>query len=153
MPRTSLKCFVVTLCALLLTACSGGTLVPTKPEISIRNVEIIELGLDEQVFRFNLNAFNPNAIPLPMSGLDFVLTFSGISVGEGRTDQSTTLAANTITELPIQVTTNLLQTKDAFKDILSGGGLNFDYEMKGDIRFLSALKSIPFSVKGNLLDR
>lgn len=136
---------------LLLSACSNGKILPQSPDISVQGVEIVELGLDTQTFRFNLDAFNPNKFGLPLKGIDFVLKFSGITVGQGISDQSLTLAANAATTVPVLVSTNLLETRDSFSTILQGGGLNFDYEMSGKIQLLSSITSVPFSVKGNLL--
>ena len=57
----------------LLSACATDSVLPESPEITVKGVDILELGLDRQRFQFNLNAYNPNKFGLPLNGVSFNL--------------------------------------------------------------------------------
>ena len=135
-----------------LTACSTTGVLPESPEISVTNVEIVEVGLDEQVFLFNLDAYNPNKFDVPLNGVEFVLKLSDVEVGKGLSQQDVTLASAGNTNVPVEVTTNLADSLENFKALLLTGGLKMDYEMDGKLRLVGESVGIPFTVKGSLIE-
>ena len=137
---------------LLLASCSSNGVLPESPEVSIMNVEIVELGIDKQTFLFNLNAYNPNNFGLPLQGVEFDLGLSDVNVGNGFSNQSLTLESLTDTVIPVSVETNLVETVDNFKTLFLTGGLKMEYELSGKLKLVGESVGIPFSVNGKLID-
>ncbi len=147
----------VAVVAVLLSGCAGLSKKPEAPKLSVLSVKPIGLNLKSQVFRFNLNAFNPNSFKLPLQKIDFVARFSGIDVGEGSTTDGVTLSPNGDTAFSMDVATDLSKLVTNFGDLFKAKGLNFDYELDGKMRFIdSSLFSglaVPFKLNGNLLEK
>ena len=136
----------------LLSACATDSVLPESPEITVKGVDILELGLDRQRFQFNLNAYNPNKFGLPLNGVSFNLKLSDVEVGQGFSDQSITLASQADTIIPVEVETSLVETLDDFKNLLLSGGLKPEYEMSGNLKLVGESIGIPFTVQGKLLE-
>ena len=135
-----------------LSACSTQGVLPDSPEIQVSNVEIVEIGFDQQVFLFNLDAYNPNKFDVPLNGVEFVLRLSDVEVGQGLSQQDVTLVSAGNTNIPVEVTTNLADSMDNFKELFLSGGLKMDYEMDGKLRLVGESVGIPFTLRGNLVD-
>ena len=137
---------------LFLSSCSSNSILPESPQITIHNVEIVELGIDKQTFLFNLNAYNPNKFGLPLQGVDFDLGLSDVNVGNGFSNQSLTLTALADTVIPVSVETNLVETVDNFKTLFLTGGLEMEYQLSGKLNLVGESIGIPFTVTGKLLE-
>ena len=143
---------LVAITMMFLASCSSNGVLPESPEITIQNVEIVELGIDKQTFLFNLSAYNPNNFGLPLQGVEFDLGLSDVSVGSGFSDQSLTLTSLTDTVIPVSVETNLVETVDNFKTLFLTGGLKMEYQLSGKLKLVGESIGIPFSVNGKLLE-
>ncbi len=151
-------CFGVLVCALLLTACAGGTIKkPSSPKLSVVSVEPVSLKFDEQVFRFDLNAFNPNGFKLPIQKIDFIARISGVEIGQGLTSEALTLVPNGDTPFSMEVKTDLSKVINSIGDLFKTGGLNLEYQLEGKMRFVDGGLfdgiGIPFDLSGNLLEK
>ncbi len=152
-----LKLVGVALCALLLTACAGGAIKkPSSPKLSVVGVEPVSLKFNEQVFRFNLSAFNPNGFKLPIQKIDFIARVSGVEIGQGLTSEALTLVPNADTPFSMEVKTDLSKVINGIGDLFKAGGLNLDYQLQGKMRFVEGGLfdgiGIPFNLSGNLLE-
>ena len=143
---------LLTITMMFLASCSSNGVLPEYPNITIQNVEIVELGIDKQTFLFNLSAYNPNNFGLPLQGVDFDLGLSDVNVGSGFSNQSVTLASLSDTLIPVSVETNLVETVDNFKALFLTGGLKMDYQLSGKLKLVGKTIGIPFSVNGKLLE-
>ena len=137
---------------LTLTGCATDSVLPTAPEISVTDAEVLEIGLDSQTFRILLDAYNPNKFGLPLTGVEFDLSISGITVGRGISEQSVSLVSQGNTPIAVDVETNLADTLDGFGSQLIGGDLKLDYQLDGKLIIVGESTGIPFTVNGNLLD-
>ena len=144
------KCLFISLALMILAACSSNQVLPEAPKVNVVSAAPSELGLDSQVFIFNLEATNPNKFDLPLKGVEFTLHLSDIKVGEGKSNQSVNLVSGVATAFPVEVTTDLASTAVDLKSLFSSGGLNLDYSLEGKMLILGQA-GIPFSLQGNLL--
>ena len=79
---------------MLVSACAGTRVNTEAPKITVSSLEPIELGSDQQVFRFALDAFNPNEFDLLVRGVDFVTRISGVEIARGFSENSVAIPAN-----------------------------------------------------------
>jgi LEA14-like dessication related protein len=148
-PKTLLILFIS---IVVFTGCSSNGVLPESPEISVHDVDIVEIGLNNQKFLFNLNAFNQNKFALPIRGIEFDLSLSDVKVGSGFGGEDISLASASNTLIPVEVETNLVESVDNFKKLFLSGGLNLEYKMTGKLQLVGESIGIPFSVTGNLME-
>jgi LEA14-like dessication related protein len=146
------RTIVLAISIIFLVSCSSNGVLPESPEVTIQNVEIVELGINKQTFLFNLNAYNPNNFGLPLQGVEFDLGLSEVNVGSGFSNQSLTLTSLTDTVIPVRVETNLVETVDNFKTLFLTGGLKIEYQLSGKLKLVGESIGIPFTVNGKLLE-
>ena len=155
--KTLFRLITLAVVAILLTGCASISHKPEAPKLSVLGIKPVGLNSKNQVFRFKLNAFNPNAFKLPLQKIDFIARFSGIEVGEAATTEGVTLSPNGDTEFSMDVATDLSKIVTNIGDLFKAKGLNFDYELDGKMRFIDASLfnglAVPFKLNGNLLEK
>ena len=128
---------------------------PKTPVLSVVDIAPVEMSFNKQVFRFTLNAFNPNTFKLPLQNIQFTTRFSGVDVGQGSLNEAITLAPNSNNEISMDIHTDLSKLIKNVGDLFKKQGLNFDYELDGNMTLLNSGitggTSIPFQLTGNLL--
>jgi LEA14-like dessication related protein len=68
---------------MLWTACASVKLVPEKPEVALRNVELGKVSLTEVELHATLDVLNPNDYPLNLTGIDYQVDALGLTLGKG----------------------------------------------------------------------
>ncbi len=138
-----------------LSACATNSIAPQAPKIKVSSVKPSKLGLTGQSFVFTLSAENPNLFSLPIAATDFTARFNGQDVAEGTTDTKVVLPANGAADIVVTVDTNLMSSMQGMWKQLATGKLDFSYELEGAMKvdYGIAPFSVPYSVKGNLLDK
>ena len=138
---------------MLVSACAGTRVNTEAPKITVSSLEPIELGSDQQVFRFALDTFNPNEFDLLVRGVDFVTRISGVEIARGFSENSVAIPANGNTTLEIDVTTDLARVVSDLKSLFTSSTLNLNYEMEGSLHLVGDSDGIPFNLSGDLFSR
>lgn len=83
-----------------LSGCGTGmsnnpfaALKPVSPEISLKNFELVKMGLSEQTYRLRLHIKNPNAFPLPIQTLNYQLFLNNKPFFKGANNEPVTIPA------------------------------------------------------------
>jgi LEA14-like dessication related protein len=121
---------------LLLSGCSLVQPEPLEPPaVNLRGLELQAMGINSQVFRVRLSLFNPNSVPLKVSGGEVALEIAGVSAAKGRTLDPFTVAAGAEQEVEILVSTHLLRDAPALLGVLTGGsaGEGLEYRLSGHV--------------------
>tara|TARA_R110002096_G_scaffold154_3_gene721 strand:+ start:4844 stop:5290 length:447 start_codon:yes stop_codon:yes gene_type:complete len=121
--------------ALILSSCASlpeGLLA--APDISLRNVNVMGLGIDGQTFLLTFDASNPNAIALPVKYIAYGLELDGKHFASGKTASEFTIPANGTASFAISVDLNLLRTAPELLFVVRDG----------------TRRDIPYAVKGEL---
>lgn len=94
-----------------LTACASlpENLI-AKPEVELRDVQILGLGFRNQTFLLSFDISNPNPFPLPVNHVSYGVELDGQRFASGETTSSFTVPAGSGSEFSISVDLNLLQT-------------------------------------------
>lgn len=116
-----------------------------SPEVELRDVRIVGMGLKSQTFLLSFAAKNPNAFPLPVRGISYGLKLDGQRFASGQTVSNFTVPAAGEADFAISVDLNLLQTAPQLLSIVRDGTRqDLLYELDGqfavDIPLAPAVK-------------
>jgi LEA14-like dessication related protein len=78
-----MKSFLFIVLSVLGTACASMQLVPEKPEVALRNVELGKVSLTEVELHATLDVINPNDYALNLTGIDYQVDALGMTLGKG----------------------------------------------------------------------
>ena len=100
--------------ALALTALvllSGCATLPQlqPPGVSLERIELLQLGFDQQRFGLELEVSNPNGVALPITGLRYGLTVSGIELGNGASTERMRIPANGNTRVQLELSVDAVR--------------------------------------------
>lgn len=121
--------------SLVLSSCATlpeGLL--SAPDISLKNVDVMGLGLNGQTFLLSFEASNANPVALPVSHIAYGLKLDGKHFASGETASEFTIPANGTTDFAISVDLNLLRTAPELLFIVRDG----------------TRRDIPYAVEGRL---
>lgn len=124
----------ITACLLLLLS-SCATLSPNfdKPALNITRISMVPTGNLEARFKIGVRLTNPNALPLPLSGMSFDVALQGFNVISGVTSNLSTLPAYGEKEFEVEASTNLIQSFRLFNQFLNKPMDALDYTFKAKL--------------------
>lgn len=133
----------------LLTACASTGDVISAPNVSLRNVEVTDLGFSGQTFLLGFDVTNPNPFPLPVSTVSYGVELDGHRFASGSTGGNFTVPASGDTGFAISVELDLLKTapqllylvRDSLKSNIPyelNGQFGLDIPMVDPVRFKSS---------------
>lgn len=99
----------LSLAALVLLAGCASLPQLQPPGIALERIELLQLGFNEQRFGLELEVTNPNGIPLPISGIRYGLTVSGIELGTGASTEPMRIAANGSSRVQLELSVNAVR--------------------------------------------
>lgn len=138
---------------IFIACCSSiPTHKPIAPEVSIANVEPLNLSLSGQKLLFTLKVKNPNAYDLPMKSLSFIASLAGEDVATGSSTGRVTIPANGEALVDISVVAglkNLVKQLKSITNSANGNDFNLDYGVKGVLRLSNWPTAIPFNHSGD----
>ncbi len=101
---------VLLLTTVLLSSCASLDNVVSAPTVSLRNVQVEDIGFDSQTFILSFDVRNPNPFPLPVKSINYGVKLDGHRFASGEAASSFTIAAGGDGAFAISVDVNLLQT-------------------------------------------
>jgi len=119
--------------------------------MSVADLQIKHLGLNEQAFTIRVKVDNPNAFALPIAGLNYGLNVMGIDVAAGQTSGGVRVQAKNSDFIDINLSTNLIKAVPDIAKALANNGGNLDYGFNGNVNLDNPLiKNVPFNKNGTL---
>jgi LEA14-like dessication related protein len=146
-----LACFLGSWAALaLLAGCSPLGQKLESPELSLLGIQMLSTDMFAQKFRVRVLVRNPNALEIPVRGLDYTIFLMGDSFAEGVSSDRFLLPANGEAEFDMLVTTNFVSSFGRLLSRVSGGKLqDLRYEISGEVLVdKGMIRKIPFSHQG-----
>ena len=105
-----------------------------KPDVQLREVQVIGLGFKNQTFLLSFDIHNPNPYPLPVSHISYVVRLDGQRFASGRTQSDISVPAGGDTEFAISVELDLLTTAPRLLSIVREGvRRDIAYELEGEL--------------------
>lgn len=118
-----------------LTACASlPESVISSPEIELRDVQVMGLGFDSQIFLLSFDISNPNPFPLPVKHVRYGVRLDGQRFASGATESSLSVPAGGATQFAISVELDLLTTAPQLLTILRAGTRrDIPYALEGEL--------------------
>jgi LEA14-like dessication related protein len=134
---------------LILAALQACTAVPgliERPRISVQDVSLQNLSLQQGSALIRLSLTNPNQFPIPLRGVRYALNLNGRQVANGAQMQNRNINANETVAVDIPVQMNMTELFRVVPVVLQQGGAQ--YELQGEISL--PLINVPFSRRGGI---
>lgn len=146
------KIGVIAAATLLLGACASLDNLVSAPGVSLRNVHVESLGLNEQTFLLSFDVTNPNPFPLPISQISYGVELDGHRFASGETIGDITVPARSDGEFAISVDLNLLKTAPQLLFIVRDGVRDdIPYKLEGELGFdIPYTKPVQFENVGEI---
>lgn len=121
-----------------------AALKPVAPEVSLKNFELVKVGLTEQTYRLRLYIKNLNAFPLPIQNLNYQLFVNNKPFFTGSNNQPVTIPAFGDGYVETNINSNIAQVVEGWQEWLSLAKQSVDYRLTGDVGISSYAIPIPF---------
>lgn len=139
------------LAALAALALAGCAALPTNlktPEVSFVSLRAVEASVFEQKLEVRMKVHNPNAIELPVNGLDVDMELAGEPFARGESARQFVVPANGEAEFDMNVTANAMNALLKIAGDKSGA---VEYKLKGKLSTkIGLLRTIPFEESGRM---
>lgn len=118
-----------------LTACASvPENVISSPEVELRDVQVMGLGFDNQIFLLSFDISNPNPFPLPVKHVRYGVRLDGQRFASGEAESSLSVPAGGETEFAISVELDILRTAPQLLTILRAGTRrDIPYALEGEL--------------------
>jgi LEA14-like dessication related protein len=136
--------------SLALAGCSALPINLETPEVSFVGIRGLEANFFEQRLEVRMLVKNPNAVELPVNGLDVDVELADEPFAKGVSAREFVVPANGEAEFDMIVTAN---AANAILKIVGSGGQHGEigYKLKGKLSTrLGLLRTIPFEESGTL---
>jgi len=154
MQRNRIQCplrLFVLLAAVIVGGCSTLARSIESPTLSLSQVKMLESNLLEQRYRLTLRVQNPNAIALPVKGMNYSVKFADVDFASGVTPSAFRIPANGEQLVDIDVSTNLLRSAQQLMRYLQNDHDSLDYQLSGSIQVdLPFVGAVPFNKSGTV---
>ena len=135
-----------------LLALPGCATLPTHletPDVSFVSLRAVEASVFEQKLEVRMKVSNPNAVELPVNGLDVDIELAGEPFAHGTSARQFVVPANGEAEFDMNVTANAAAA--LLKIAGEKGGDAIDYRLKGRLSTkVGLLRTIPFDESGSV---
>lgn len=145
--------FPASLGLVLMVAMLGGCASlpggPQPPNVSLADVQPLDMGLFEQRYRLRLRIQNPNAEPLRVQAMDYALELNGRDFGRGVSPRPFIVPGYGEEVVTVDVVSNISRVLD---QVLGLGGVEqLSYRLSGSLRVADAwFGRVPFEYRGDL---
>lgn len=104
------------------------------PQLQLRDVQVMGLGLSKQDFLLSFEISNPNPFPLPVKHVKYGVRLDGQRFASGETASDLSVPANSSKEFAISVELNLLSTAPRLlSTVRDGVRSEIRYELEGEL--------------------
>ncbi len=113
---------------------TDGTLpVPKIPRVSLKTVQVGQVGFSGADLDFILTLDNPNPFGIQPAGLDYTIELGGIRFVSGRTQNISTVAANGATRITVPVAIDFIDIGRTAMHLLNNPSAS--YKVSGNLKF------------------
>ncbi len=144
-----MKLIVFIIILFTLTACSNtgnsfSGIQAIAPKVSLDNVQLVKMGLSEQVYRLRLLIKNPNSFPLPIQNLNYQLFINNQSFAKGLSNKAVTIPSLGEGYLETDISSNLADVIEGWGQWFSLAKRTLNYKITGDVGVTSFAIPFPF---------
>ena len=123
-----------------------------KPEVSLRDIQVMGLGFKTQTFLLSFDISNPNPFPLPVSHVSYGVRLDGQRFASGETPGEITVPAGGSTRFAISVELDLLGTAPRALSLMRDGvRKDIPYELEGRLALdLPTTPAVAYRTQGTI---
>lgn len=148
---TVFSIFAVLIIVSSVSGCANMQSPFQQPVVKLANVQLLEVGLLQQVYGVTLQVDNPNGYSLPVKGVTYAVKLAGQDFAAGLTPNAFSIPANGSDQVQVEVRTNLMESIGHLSRLFREGPQDVDYQLSGDIQIdLPFIGAIPFSRSGTI---
>jgi LEA14-like dessication related protein len=134
----------------LLVGCAGLGIYPDPPRVSLANLQPVEMGLFEQRYRLWLRIQNPNAVDIPVAGLDYTLYINDKEFAYGVSRQDVTVPAFGEALIEVDVVSSLMSVITQIQQLNERQNESLSYRLTGGLSLGNHPGKLPFEYKGKI---
>ena len=106
----------------------------SKPEVQLRDVQVVGLGFKNQTFLLSFDIHNPNPFPLPVNHVSYGVRLDGQRFASGQTPSEISVPASGDSQFAISVELDLLATAPQLLSIVRDGvRAEVPYDLEGQL--------------------
>lgn len=139
-----------TLIVALVAGCAAFVPQPDPPYVSLADLRISNIGLFEQRYVLQLRIQNPNDFELPITGMEYRVSFNDIEFGRGVSNDPVTVPAYGEALVKVEMVSNLGRLADQLKELELGRGEGLRYGIVGGLSIANRTSKIPFEYFGEI---
>ncbi len=144
-----MRTIIFILALFTLTSCSNtgssfSALKAIAPKVNLETIQLVKLGLSEQVYRLRLNIKNPNSFPLPIQSINYQLFINNQEFAKGLSNKPVTIPSLGEGYLETDITSNLADVIEGWSQWFSLAKRTLNYRITGDIGVTSFAIPFPF---------
>ena len=145
-----MKKLILLLFAFFLSSCATMQSPLEAPHVSLTDLRVLDATLFEQRFALKIRVQNPNAVALPINGMNFRLDINDVELGRGVSDQAVTVPAYGEAVFEINLVSNFARIVNQIRALESGKGQSLRYRLAGGISVADRLGKLPFDYQGEI---
>lgn len=105
-----------------------------RPEVKLRDVQVMGLGFNNQTFLLSFDISNPNPFPLPVNHVSYGVRLDGQRFATGQTKSDISVPAGGASQFAINVDLDLLSTAPQLLAIVRDGTRrDVSYQLEGQL--------------------
>src|SRR5262245_45640602 len=120
-----------------------------QPTARLTSMNVADVTAQGFTMAFDLDVQNPNAVALPISGVDYKVNIGGFKVGEGKATPAGTVPANGSIPIKVPVTLTFEDLLAAEKAIVAAQG-TVPFQIDGSLKFSGGAKNALTDITGGL---
>lgn len=136
--------------AVLAAGCSGMTLKPESPEVTVTRIELVEPGLFEQRFRIGLRVQNPNNFDLPVQGVKFSIELNGQPFITAISAAAVNVPRYGSAVMEVDAVSTLAGLINQIDGVVSGSNNSVRYKLAGKVSLSNMMTDVPFEREGEI---
>lgn len=150
--RKPIQVTAIFLLAAMLHSCASLENAVQAPGVSLKNIEIADLGFSGQTFLLAFDITNPNPFSLPVRSIDYGVDLDGERFASGKTPASFSVPAQSDTSFTISVELDLIRTAPKLLYLVrEANDRGIPYEISGSLGIdLPLVKDVPFKADGTV---
>lgn len=145
-----IRLYPLLLALIAVAGCASLGEYKERPRVSIAGVQVTEANLFEQRYRLQLRVQNPNAVDLPIGGLDYQVEINGKAFATGVSNSRVVVPRYGTALLDVEGTSTLGTLIKQLKDIDLLREQTAQYVIKGSVRLTDRDLILPFEQRGDV---
>ncbi|MBI5014494.1 MAG: LEA type 2 family protein [Deltaproteobacteria bacterium] len=150
MHRRPVRIAALFLVAFLVGGCAALLPRPEPPRLTVADVTLAQVNLFEQKYVVRLRVQNPNAFPLGLVGLDYVLRVNDQPFASGVSSHPVTVPAYGTEVIDVEAYSGLGEVLKQLFELGKGIPERLRYRLRGHVRLESPSLEVPFDESGEI---